>query len=235
MLSDACRYNAAVAELHQLTHADVSQLEAGATLTRLGHVAERAAALGAPEDLMHAAQVRANALHASHVELLHARARAEAEVLDTARATHAIGIAGADALRAALAHAASVQLEGEVLTTAQATLEALLRAEAERELEHAAATRALEEATAAAQAELMRAAETGETLREFGRCAALREALQRALAHNLAVPDERRVEHRGTEEARQTLISLELAERAHLDEVRLGLPLSALDCIAHSP
>ena len=55
------------------------------------------------------------------------------------------------------------------------------------------------------------------------------------LHHSIILPDERRVEHRGAEEARQTLISLELAERAHLDEVRLGLPLSALDCIAHSP
>ncbi len=209
----ATQYNEAVTELHQLTHADVSQLEAEATLARLTEVAERAAALGAPEELMSAAQVRANALHASHVELLHARSRAEAALLDAARVTHTIGYAGVEPLRAALAHATSLRLEGEVVAQTQATLDALVQAEHERVAEHAAATAAIEEATAAAKRDLAQAVEAGATLREFGSCDALREAIKRALAAS--------VEQQLIYEAQHQLVPLEAAERSHHNEVRL--------------
>ena len=53
----AAEYNEAVGELHSLTYAEVGPMEAEATLTRLQAVAARAAAAGAPDDLMGPAQV----------------------------------------------------------------------------------------------------------------------------------------------------------------------------------
>mmetsp|Transcript_36057 Transcript_36057/g.94973 ORF Transcript_36057/g.94973 Transcript_36057/m.94973 type:complete len:274 (-) Transcript_36057:1778-2599(-) len=61
----ASEYNSAVADLHTLTHADVTQVKAEATLARLKVAAERAAAVGAPEEMMGAAQVCAALIQTS--------------------------------------------------------------------------------------------------------------------------------------------------------------------------
>mmetsp|Transcript_36058 Transcript_36058/g.94982 ORF Transcript_36058/g.94982 Transcript_36058/m.94982 type:complete len:667 (-) Transcript_36058:208-2208(-) len=248
----ASEYNSAVADLHTLTHADVTQVKAEATLARLKVAAERAAAVGAPEEMMGAAQVRANALHTSHVELLHARSRAEVALLDAARVTHTIGnvpsidlvtscphlharsrcpglpptqtikgplacasllgIAGVESLRSALAHAHSLELQSEVTTQAQATLNALLESEQRRTLELSEATKVLQAETERAKAALASAADVGAILRDFACGTALRTALKRAISAGC--------EQQIICDAQHNLVPLEAAERAHDAEVR---------------
>lgn len=210
----ANEYNETVTELHRLTYADVSQLQAEEALNELQAVAKRALALGAPDDLMQAAQVRANALHASHVELLHARSSAEAALLDAARVTHTIGVAGVEPLRAALAHAESLYLQSEVVTSAQATLDHVIHGEERRLVELEAANEELGIAVRQGQYALQEVVEAGTVLRHFSSAVALRAAIKRAIAAG--------VDQHLVYEAQHQLSPIEAAERSHNNEVQFA-------------
>ena len=161
----ANEYNEAVTELHALTYAEVEPMQAETTLERLQAVAQRAAAAGVPDDVMANAQTKANALHATVVELLHARTYAEETLLEAARATHTLGYAAAEPLRAALLHAQSLECQGDVVVQAAATLDALITGEQQRVDELNAASEELTEALGQGQRSVAAAAAAGDASR----------------------------------------------------------------------
>ena len=74
----AAEYNAAVGQLHRMIYAQLDgPREAGKALQQLKAAAARAEALGAPAEIIDAAQEKATTLHLAHVELLQTQALAE--------------------------------------------------------------------------------------------------------------------------------------------------------------
>lgn len=178
-------YDAVVNELHILTYAETSQLDAASTIEVIQQVAERAAAVGAPAEMMAAAQGRANELHASHMELLRMRAAAELSLLQVARVSHRQGFSACDALRTSIEHATLIRLTGDIYTQAVATLNALEMGELNRLRELGEATTHLETCMEEAGVARETIVGAGRQLRDFSASDALRRAIRRATAAGL--------------------------------------------------
>ena len=209
----ATEYNEAVSELHALTYQEVEQLDAEAMLTKLQTVAARADAAGAPEEVMMAAQQRANVLHAAVVELFNARATAEAHVVDACRQMSALGLAGTQPVKQALQQAYTLRMDSsEVVKEARTALDDLERRENDRSAELVNAGTSLREAMGDVEQTLERAVREQLVLREFAVADALRAAIKRATAAG--------VDQTLVYEAGHQLAPIEATERAHINEVR---------------
>ncbi len=202
---------ALAAELEAASLVSTDHLGAEQALARLTEVAARAADAATPEQ-MGAAQAKVNELHALVVELHGARVQADQTLYEAARQAQTHGVAACDGLRAAIAHAAALQHESEMVVAARATLEALEADAAEREVEFDAAAVELDASVRAAAEALAFAVSNGLVLRDFSAAHALRAAMGRAAAAGV---DQARIH-----EAGHQLAPLEVAERSHLDEVR---------------
>ena len=209
----ASEYNAAVGELHQLIYGEaVDAFRAGEALQQLQAVAARAETAGAPEEMLDAAQEKANALHAAHVELLQAQAYAENQLTEGVRALQSHGVAAIEPLRQAHAYAVSVGVQSAVAHQAAAALDAAERHEAGRAHELAGVEASVRTAMAAVSQVLGDAVQTGEVLRRFDAA----ESLRQAIAHANAAGVDRALMY----EASRQLAPIEAAELAHHNETQ---------------